>query len=80
MNNLELYEKDPRTNRLLNQGVAKVTSGQSASELETLRYELSNFVCDGQYADGLSRMLTTYLSNLDKTVSQLLALTENLGW
>jgi len=67
MNNLELYEKDPRTNRLLNQGVAKVTSGQSASELETLRYELSNFVCDGQYADGLSRMLTTYLSNLDKT-------------
>ena len=67
MNNLELYEKDPRTNRLLNQGVAKVTSDQSASELETLRYELSNFVCEGQYADGLSRMLTTYLSNLDKT-------------
>jgi len=52
--NLEIYEKDPRTHTLLNQGVAKVTSGQTAAELETLRYELTNFVCDGQYAEGLS--------------------------
>ena len=28
MKNLEIYEKDPRTHTLLNQGVAKVTSGQ----------------------------------------------------
>lgn len=66
MMNLELYEKDPRTHTLLNQGVAKVTSGQSASELETLRYELANFVCDGQYAEGLTRILSTYLGHLDK--------------
>jgi hypothetical protein len=67
MKNREVYEKDPRTNRLLNNGVAKVTSGQSDPELETLRYELNNFVCDGQYADGLSRILSTYLGNLDKS-------------
>lgn len=66
MMNLEIYEKDPRTHTLLNQGVAKVTSGQSSAELDTLRYELTNFVCDGQYAEGLSRILSTYLGHLDK--------------
>ena len=65
--NLDLYEKDPRTHTLLNQGVAKVTSGQSAAELDTLRYEVSNFVCDGQYADGLARILSEYLGHLDKS-------------
>ena len=35
-------------------------------ELETLRYEITNFVCDGQYAKGLERILRSYLSNLDK--------------
>src|SRR5438552_16830921 len=63
----EVFEKDPKTNKLLNNGVAKVTSGQTDPELETLRYELTNFVCDGQYADGLSRILSTYLGNLDKS-------------
>lgn len=67
MMNLEIYEKDPRTHTLLNQGVAKVTSGQSSAELDTLRYELMNFVCDGQYAEGLSRILSTYLAHLDKS-------------
>jgi hypothetical protein len=64
--NLEIYAKDPRTHTLLNQGVAKVTSGQSSAELETLRYELTNFVCDGQYAEGLSRILSNYLGHLEK--------------
>jgi hypothetical protein len=67
MTNLEIYEKDPQTHTLLNQGVAKVTSGQSTAELGTLRYELQNFVCDGQYAEGLSRILSTYLGHLDKS-------------
>ncbi|MCY2945670.1 MAG: BREX system P-loop protein BrxC, partial [Planctomycetota bacterium] len=67
MMNLEIYEKDPRTHTLLNQGVAKVTSGQTSAELDTLRYELTNFVCDGQYAEGLSRILSTFLGHLDKS-------------
>jgi hypothetical protein len=67
MINRDVYEKDPRTNRLLNNGVAKVTAGQSDPELETLRYEVANFVCDGQYADGLVRILATYLDHLDKS-------------
>ena len=46
MLNREFYEKDPRTNILLNNGVAKVTTGQSDPEIDTLRYEVSNFVCE----------------------------------
>ncbi len=65
--NREFYEKDPLSNRLLNNGVAKVTTGQSDPEVETLRYEIGNFVCDGQYAEGLNRILSTYLGNLDKS-------------
>ncbi|HEV3342284.1 MAG TPA: BREX system P-loop protein BrxC [Pirellulales bacterium] len=67
MTNRELYAKDPRTHTLLNQGVAKVTSGQTDPELETLRYELENFVCDGQYADGLGRILSTFVGHLGKS-------------
>jgi hypothetical protein len=63
----EVYEKDPERNRLLNQGVAKIATGLSEAELQTLRFELTNFVCDGQYAAGLNRILTTYLTNLDQT-------------
>jgi hypothetical protein len=66
MMNLEIYEKDPRTHTLLNQGVAKVTCGQTSAELDTLRYELTNFVCGGQYAEGLIRILRTYLGCLEK--------------
>lgn len=66
MTNREVYEKDPSQNTLLNQGVAKVTSGHSDSELRTLRYEISSFVCDGQYAQGMGRILRNYLSYLDK--------------
>ena len=65
--NREVYDKDPSQNKLLNQGVAKVTTGLTDPELDTLRYEISNFVCDGQYADGLNRILSQYLGNLDKS-------------
>jgi hypothetical protein len=63
----EIYEKDPSQNKLLNQGVAKVASALSEPELATLRYEIASFVCDGQYAQGMGRILRTYLSYLDKS-------------
>jgi hypothetical protein len=65
--NREVYEKDPSENRLLNHGVAKVTTGDTDSEIETLRFEIRKFVCDGQYADGLDRILSQYLANLDQS-------------
>ncbi|HVA48081.1 MAG TPA: hypothetical protein VNH11_17050 [Pirellulales bacterium] len=65
--NREVYDKDPRDNKLLNHGVAKVTTGQTEHELDTLRFEISRFVCEGQYADGLERILSQYLANLDQS-------------
>lgn len=66
MKNREVYLKDPAENRLLNDGVAEVTDGRSDAEMRTLRYELETFVCDGEYAKGLRRILDTYLRNLDQ--------------
>jgi hypothetical protein len=67
MINRQVYEKDPSQNRLLNQGVAKVTSGLTDPEMQTLRYEITSFVCDGQYAQGLDRILRNYLTYLEKS-------------
>ncbi|MBA2114071.1 BREX system P-loop protein BrxC [Bremerella alba] len=71
MKNREIYDEDPRVNTLLNQGVAKVNAPESDPEgktrwLDTLRFELTKFVCDGQYAEGMTRILSTYLGHLDK--------------
>lgn len=66
MKNRELFSKDPQKNDLVNNGVAAVTDGHTPEELRTLRHELETFVCDGQYAKGLSRILSTYIRNLEK--------------
>jgi hypothetical protein len=70
MNNREIYAKDPLANRLLNNGVAEVSEDRSEAALETLRYELETFVCDGQYAKGLRSILETYLGNLGNAPEQ----------
>ncbi|GAB4217557.1 MAG: BREX system P-loop protein BrxC [Synechococcales cyanobacterium] len=64
MKNREIYVKDPGQRELLNNGVAEVKDTGTPEELRTLRYELETFVCDGQYAKGLQRILETYLRNL----------------
>ncbi len=66
MKNREIYVKDPLQNRLLNNGVASVTDARSHDALRTLRYELETFVCEGEYAKGLERILHTFIENLDQ--------------
>ena len=65
--NREVFATDPEKLELLNHGVAEVKGGRSDAELRTLRYELSTFVCKGQYEVGLLKVLEVYLSNLGKT-------------
>jgi hypothetical protein len=60
--NRELFTKDPLSWTLANQGV----SSNNDTDLDTLKYELETFVCDGEYKTGLSRILQSYLSNFDK--------------
>src|SRR5262245_65689128 len=66
MKNRDVFSKDPLENRLVNQGVAEVVDPGSEQELRTLRHELETFVCEGQYARGLERILSAYLTNLNR--------------
>lgn len=68
MKNREIFQRDPAATKLLNDGVASVTESQSAKEIETLRYELEHFVCEGQYQEGMIRILESYLGNVNSTV------------
>ena len=68
MKNREVFQRDPAATKLLNDGVAAVNEALSAKEIETLRYELEHFVCEGQYKEGMIRILESYLGNVDSTV------------
>lgn len=71
MKNRELYLKDPLSFELLNNGVSKVAEvGIDPEQLKTLRFELETFVCDGEYAKGLERILASYLSGMNKPEQQ----------
>ena len=67
MTNRDLYFRDPTTLELLNNGVSKVSEiGHDEGQIKTLRFELQTFVCDGEYARGLERILKAYLDGLGK--------------
>ena len=67
MTNRELYFRDPTTLELLNNGVSKVSEiGTDESQIRTRRFELETFVCDGEYARGLERILRAYLDGLGR--------------
>ena len=64
--NWEIFQKDPRQRTIPNQGVTKVGPPQDEGDWEVLKWELSSFVCEGEYARGLERILSSYLSNLSR--------------
>ena len=66
MINREIYQKDPTQTALLNNGVTKIGELASAEEVSTLRFELESFVCDGEYARGLERILRSFLAQLSQ--------------
>ncbi len=71
MSNRELYFRDPTTLELLNNGVSKVAEiGHNEGQIKTLRFELETFVCDGEYARGLERILKAYLVGLGQAEQQ----------
>lgn len=66
MLNKDTFHTDPADYRLANQGVAKISFPPSDDTLATLRGELTTFVCDGAYANGLARILEAYLAAVGK--------------
>lgn len=66
MKNREIYQKDPASIKLVNEGVAYVNDDKTHQAMKVLRYELDTFVCDGQYQKGLEHILETYLRNISE--------------
>ena len=62
MKNRELFLKDPVAWKIANDGV----SSNNVADLDTLRYELETFVCQGEYQSGLNKILMGFLDNLGK--------------
>src|SRR5688572_1850767 len=62
--NREIFYEDPTTKPLPNDGVTKVLQPKTLEEWKVLRYELKNFVCEGEYERGLDRILSQYLLHL----------------
>ena len=63
MKNRDIYQRDPFEIALLNNGVATVTNALTDDERRTLRFELEHFVCEGQYRNGLIRILESYVNH-----------------
>lgn len=62
----DILQRDPATHPLVNQGQARISDEQGLA-LEELRGELSTFVCEGQYADGVQKIIRSFLDSLGKT-------------
>jgi hypothetical protein len=60
--------RDPSKEGLVNNGQARITN-ESADENvgKELRGELSTFVCEGQYAEGIINILTSFLGSRNQT-------------
>lgn len=63
----DVLQRDPSTHPLVNQGQARIADKSSAKVLDELRGELSTFVCEGQYAEGIIKILKSFLTNLTST-------------
>lgn len=62
-----ILQRDPAAHGLVNQGQARIADRTGEKELQELRGELSTFVCEGQFADGMQKILRSYLDNLGRT-------------
>ncbi|MDF1595131.1 MAG: BREX system P-loop protein BrxC [Acidimicrobiia bacterium] len=65
--NRELFHRDPTATKIPNDGVAKVVRPETDQQWDVLHWELRSFVCDGQYALGLERILDSFLKNLTQS-------------
>ena len=66
MKNKELFTLNPEKVNLKNEGVAKVRAINEKEDLSIVEYELRTFVCEGEYHDGLKKILESFLRNFDQ--------------
>ncbi|TSA82147.1 BREX system P-loop protein BrxC [Deinococcus detaillensis] len=70
--NAEVFYRNPQTFIIPNNGVTTLSTPDDEKKWSVLRWELESFVCEGQYAEGLRRLLQTYLNRIDEA--------EQPGW
>jgi hypothetical protein len=63
----EIFDRDPRVSRLVNNGQARITDQLDDNSAAELRAELETFVCEGQFAHAIELILDRYLGNLGHT-------------
>ena len=61
-----LLERDPQTAELANKGQARIEETPEAAQDEALRAELTTFVCEGRFADGLTRILERFVADFGR--------------
>ena len=62
----DVLQRDP-SNPLVNQGQARIADRTNEKVIQELKGELSSFVCEGQYADGIQRIIESFLANSSQT-------------
>jgi len=67
MKNKELFALNPEQVNLKNEGVAKIRAINEKEDLSIVEYELKTFVCEGEYHEGLKKVLEYYLQNYTST-------------
>jgi hypothetical protein len=63
----DVLQRDPAVHGLINQGQARIADRSGEKELLELRGELSTFVCEGQFAEGIRKIVRAYLDNQGRT-------------
>lgn len=66
MKNKDLFTLNPEQVNLKNEGVAKIRTINEKEDLSIVEYELKTFICEGEYHDGLKKILENYLQNYDR--------------
>lgn len=64
--NREVFYLDPTETTIPNDGVTEVLRPRTPKEWNVLRWELRSFVCEGQYAQGLAKILDSFLGHLSR--------------
>ena len=63
----DALQRDPASHPLVNQGQARISDSRNERTQSELRGELETFVCEGQYADGVQKIIRSFLDNIGKT-------------
>jgi hypothetical protein len=58
----EIFDRDPGKGRLANNGQARIIQSPNADELEVLKREIEDFVCEGTFKDSIERILEEFMT------------------